>query len=422
MNNENIINLVTGPEDIKKRNRSQPYFGALFDMDDATIESPKTNFNNHLSTFGNKPVACYSLPKNNAPYHADKQKRLSDIERLVWQAKKRGGDPKQNLIQFPEDYYDLFQQVVIDLTRRRQDDIDFTGIFTNESTRLDAPLEIPIRELLDFTVKFGEWKPEQPVNMVEQKTGALGTILLTIYAAGHARTLFSVLFDEGIWSYDKVISAVTRAYTGERNMILMNLIINTVYHASQIQQADTAGATYDINLYNTILHGYEQLLGLLDMQTRQPIAAPRTILLCRDRVIATRLNRIIQGRLIQTSTNSQQFIDPIGIDEIIYFRGDSWPWKGDTVTVPGVPAGEAYLFVPGTAGAPWWTINKAPLTTVVGSGDVLRLQQERRAWWWGQGAYHKEFFGSSSQDHDATFNSGYGYIVKIGLPQDIETT
>ncbi len=100
-----------------------------------------------------------------------------------------------------------------------------------------------------------------------------------------------------------------------------------------------------------------------------------------------------------------------------------WLYKGDVIDVgpkrteyEGVPDGTAYLFVPGPAGAPTWTLNKRQLTQEVGRGDVLTLSREQRAWYFGQAVYREEFLGSSSDT--AGLGDGYGYVVEITLPTE----
>lgn len=331
---------------------------------------------------------------------------------------------RQNLNQFPDDYYDLINKMRMDITRRRIEEMDFTTEFTQEITNPAFSKSIDLLEFIPFAGVFEEIKGTgDHVPMMEQKTGAEGSVGISLYGLGHSRSLEDELYNLDIFSLQKINAAVTRAHTAKRNDLCFGPMIALSnaggWHASQqVAAVNAAGATYDVNLYLTLRKALKQLYGLLDPQTRQEISAPRVVLLVRNNVIQWDVQRVINGQLEEMG-NRVENRSSLAIDEV-------WTYKGDTITVgpkptaySGVPVGTAYLFVPGPAGAPIWTLSKRQLTSEVGRGDVLTLSREQRAWYFGQGEYQDEFLGSSEL---SSLGSGFGYVVEIELPSDEEDT
>jgi len=418
-----MVDKIITHEDIKKLNRERPALAAGFDVSYKAVRDGNIDLNRHIITGqdrkGNlRVMAGHLFPKENVPYVKSRKyhERWGRIDSLRKKINKNRKDRKFNLIEFPADYYDLIQQVVWDLTRRVQEHTDFTPLFTEEITRLNAANPMSIRQLLEFAAKFGAYVPGAPPNMVQEKTGDTDTINLDIFTVGHERTLISVLFDYDIWSMQKVLKAVARAHVGRRNTNIFNVFANTVWVASQKQAADaTAGATYETKLYNTVRDARNLLEGLKDMSTKQLINTPEVYLLCENKIIAQWLNSVINGQLRDTGTNSLKILNQIAVDKIFYYRGDAWSWNNTNVIVPGCTAGKAYMFVPRSAGW-WWHINKAPLTVETGRGDTLSVGQEQKVWWCADGRYYDQFIGSSKTGVAAAWAAGYGYVVEITLP------
>ena len=354
------------------------------------------------------------LWKNSEAYHklwSQAEDNLRNIKKLI--------DRKVNLNQFPDDYYDLIQRTVIDLTRKRLEQMDFTSEFTNEITNVNFSKSINLREFIPFAGVFEEHKGSgDNVPMLQQKTGALGSVDVILYALGHARSLEDELYNLDIYSLQKVNEAVSRAHKALRNNLCFNPLIALTaaagWNVSQVVAADATGATYDVRLYLTIRNALRLLYGLLDPQTDQEIDALRVTLLVRNNVIEWDLQRVINGQLEKFGTPVENRAK-LAIDEIWKYKGDSITVGPKTTTYAGVPEGTAYLFVTGPDGAPTYTLNKRQLTQEVGRGDVLQLARERRAWYSGQAEYREEFLGSSSATLGAA--DGYGFVVTINLPE-----
>ncbi|GAG85556.1 unnamed protein product, partial [marine sediment metagenome] len=89
---------------------------------------------------------------------------------------------KVNLNQFPDDYYDLINRIRIDITRRRIEQVDFTGLMTIELNNPNFSKAVDLLEFIPFAGAFEEIKGTgDNVPMLEQKTGAKGAVHIYIY-------------------------------------------------------------------------------------------------------------------------------------------------------------------------------------------------------------------------------------------------
>ena len=124
-----------------------------------------------------------------------------------------------------------------------------------------------------------------------------------------------------------------------------------------------------------------------------------------------KINRVINGQLDNTKGQSMNMQPLSEVAEIWPFKGDSITVGNRTYTFAGVAKRTAYLFVPGSYGAPNYVVTKRPLTYETGRGDVLALARDEQVAYFAQAQYNKEFFG-----HSGGLAAGTGYVVKITLP------
>lgn len=424
-------NIVITKDDIAKRNREKPALAAIYDSDlEVAIES-NVDLNSRivLSADGKKHA---NWVKGHGQW-VDSIEYIDHWDKINWLRRRCKEEMekarKANTIVYPNDYFNLIQAVVLDITRRRMENADFTSMISAETTNLNAQNPMNVKSLLPYTGKFGEYQAGQAVNMIQQKTGGKDTFDFTLYAIGFERDLYSVLFDMELFDMQRVMDCVARSYTGLRNDLCLSPLLNANWQASQIQPASVIGTngvlTFEHAIYDTLLRAWRRLVGLFDMQTGQEIDAPRVILLVRNAHAAWAVNAVVNGYLKDVGTNTMKYLDAIPIDEIWTYKGDSWWWFNDHVQYNGVANNTGYLFVPGPSGGPFWTVNKMPLTQRIGQGPVLTLGQEQRAWAFGQGNYYDLWLGSSGAkgaSAGATYASGYGYCVKIEWPTETEET
>jgi hypothetical protein len=414
---EEIKNLILTEEKLIERrvNRAEGIPSAMFygKMEAQESGSPDYVVNSKGERLESTVVAAGGRWVNSEGY----SRLWGEIEDLLKKVKNQF-ERKVNINQFPDDYYDLIDRIRIDITRRRIEQMDMTGEMTNEITNPNFSKSVDLTEFIPFAGAFEEIKGTgDNVPMLQQKTGAKGSVGILLYGLGHARILEDELYNLDIYSLEKVNAAVARGHTALRNDLCLGTLVrlsNTnAWDPSQQVIASTVG-TLEERVYTTINNAIYLLGSLLDPQTDQEINTPRIVLIVGTNAAARAINRSINGRLRDGDKIIN--LDPLEIDEV-------WNYKGDVINVgpkshvyPGVPRDRAYLIVPGPAGSPIWTLNKRQLTMEIGRGDVLQLARERRAWYFGQGNYMEEFLGSSG-DYSATLGAGYGFCVEIILPE-----
>lgn len=339
---------------------------------------------------------------------------------------KKYQNQRLNIAQFPDDYYDLIEMISIDLTRRRIEEVDFTDRISMETVRADFSQSINIKEFLPYTGAFlprtgaGESAP-----LIQHKTGEKGSVDLTLYDIGDERSIEDELYNTDIHSLQKVNNAVTRAYTALRNQLCLGPMIaystNNSWVLAQRVAADT-NPSYELALYRTLRVAVRKLMALLDPQTLQEISYSRIALIVRNNVITFDLNRILRGQLALSRNssgvgNEVLNVEPLPIDEIWKYRGDTLYIGPKKVEYPGVPEGKAYLVVTAASDNGNHTLTKRGLTMEMGTGDVMTLAREKRVWYAVHGAYNKEFYGETGG-----CASGTGYCVEIELPTFEEET
>lgn len=330
---------------------------------------------------------------------------------------------KLNISQFPDEYYTLIDMIRLDLTRRRLDSMDLTSRVSQEVVNNNFGRSVKIDEFIPFAGAFlrrsgrGEGVP-----MIEQKTGVTGHVDMYLYSIGHERSLEDELYNLDIFTLQKVMAAVNRAFVAGRNFLTIGQYVAYsvagTWAANQMIAANT-NANYEMALYLTLHAAYRRLVSLIDPQTLQEIGIPRTALIVRNNAIVWDLNRILSGQLNAASAGDGNIIvnrAPLPIDEIWQYKGDTLYAKGKKIDYPGVPENTAYLVVIGGDNA-FYTLVKRGLTMEMGRGDVLTLAREKRAWYFVQGGYSKEHFGETGG-----CAAGSGFCVTIGLPVYEEET
>lgn len=364
-------------------------------------------------------VVANSVAYENTKGYTELWSRIEDTLKRI----KNNLDRKTNISEFPDDYYSLIDMMRIDITRRRIQEQDYTSLLTSEQMNAAFSRSVRLDEFIPFAGAFKEMAATgDTVPMIQQKTGETGSVNMHVFGLGHERSLEDELYNTSIFTLEKVNAAVVRAHTGLRNDrsigLFPALTAGTGFAASQRVGA-VAEATYDLSMYMTLRHGLRRLMGLNDPQTGQQIATPKIVLAVGNNVTLWDIQRIVAGQL-NRATNEVSNLESLPIDEIWLYKGDTLYVGPKKITYNGIADGYAYLFVPGPAGAPAYTLTKRGLTQEVGRGDVLQLAREKRAWYFVQTEYMEEMLGSSSAT--LGLGAGFGYVVEIELPTDtIET-
>jgi len=331
-----------------------------------------------------------------------------------------------NIAQFPDDYYTLVDMIRMDITRRRFEEMDYTDRVAQEITNPAFSRAIRLDEFLPFSGAFLERDGRgESVPLIQQKTGETGTTSMHLYALGHERSLEDELYNLDIYSLQKVNAAVARAHTGARNALSIGQYV--AYTLAGTWTADqqvppTVNASYDMALYLTLKNAMRHLFALNDPQTLLPINASRIALIVGNRNDADAVNAVINGQIAYSREGVgaeavTRVMQPLAIDEIWIYRGDTIFCQGMQVEYPGVPEGYAYLIVTSASDNANYILVKRGLTMEMGRGSVLNLAREQRAWYFAQTKYSKEHFGHTGGCSEKT-----GFCVEIELPVYNEET
>jgi hypothetical protein len=362
---------------------------------------------------------------------AAERKLMDDVQKIVDRARTQYQNAEQfrNAVagtQYPSDLLDLIYATQLDITRRVMQEADYTDFVTQVITNPAFTKSVNLMELQRYTGVFKEnGLNGESVPLIQQKTGAKDAVTMQGYALGWTQTLENMIYNT-LNSTDKVNDAFVRAFVAKRNQLGIGLILETspgtarTYPAEMHIEPDLEGETPDDRLYATFNKGIRALMAQYDYQTKKRIKAPRMVLMLGSAVAAYDAERVINGQLDNSKGQTANRTKLSKITDIIVYEGETYDYNDERITIPGVPDGKAYLFVPGSADAPWWTLVKAGLSQIVSSGDALTLSQEQRAQWFAQTSYSDEFFGTASSNTTITGETDhtYGYIVEIELPTE----
>lgn len=355
--------------------------------------------------FSKKPWKTFT--HENKPDEGDAEARLAALEDM--RATMQANTPSAETLE------DFFGKFFIEVTRRAQEAADLTSFIAREVVDPSMNESPTLRSLLPFRGQMLEVDgSNDPVPLIEQKTGALGNVDIKIWAVGWKDTLHNLLFNE-FWTMSKVVDAAVAAYTDRRNALTVGAVVGATYDASQTQAAVStpANQTFDEYTYFTLRDAIQKIWDLKDPQTNRKIGRrPLTLLI--NSSDSWQVERVVNGQLEANGGGARgNVVAALPIARIIqYDQGinDGFTVGLTTMSFPGVAAGTFYLFVPDIA----IVAVKASLTMETGTGSPLQLSTEERAWYMAQGESFKDFLGSS---YPATsLGSGFGFVVKGSLP------
>ena len=328
-------------------------------------------------------------------------------------------DRIQNAAQAPSaaDLALLTALLFIDVQRQADDEADYSASIYNVLSRPDAQEVTYLRDLLPYTGKEKTITGAgDSVPILEENTAQTAAITLTLKAFGRKDSLRNLVFNP-FDQLQRVAEAAAKINVDSRNADVIGTIVAATYGALHAQAADTtASATYDVLLYNTFRKALKTLGKLIHPLTGQTMAAlgafaSKAKILCHPGDVWA-IQRVISGQLAGAG-GMVQLGTALPYNEIIPYAGglmNGLTWGKETLSLPGVTQGYAYVFLPNPLGG--FVLDKIPQTLEVGSGSVLELSKEERAWYRVNGLYHSWFQGGSAT------NTGKGCVVKVTLPTD----
>lgn len=339
-------------------------------------------------------------------------KLWTEIETKMNSLKTKLDTRKFNASQFPAEYYDLINMFRLDLTRRRVEAGDMSGMIAKEIVNPNISRTASYDEFAPFAGAFEEIKGrgDKPP-MMEHATGSTGTIKQKLYALGDARTLEDALYNSDIYSTMKVMEAYARAHGALRNDLTFGAMVDATFSSKQlVSHATTSGYHADELLYTDINAGVEALRAMIDPQTKLPIDASRISLVC-PYGSERKINRVINGQLDNAKGKAANYSAINEVVEIIPYRGDVITVGNRKYTYNGCPTGYIFMFVSGANNAPNYVVTKRALTYETGRGDLFSLVREGQVGYFSQAEFNTEFLGGTERG----LADGEGYVVKVAI-------
>lgn len=310
-----------------------------------------------------------------------------------------------------------YAMLFIDVQRQADELADYSGSIFNVLSRPDAQEVTYLRDLIPYTGKekvitgAGDTVP-----LLEENQAQTASITLQFKAFGRKDSIRNLVFNP-FDQVQRVTEAAAKINVDSRNNDVIGPIVAATYGALHAQAADaTSGATFDVLMYNTLRKGLKTLSKLKHPLTGQTLStlgafSNRVKILCHPGD-AWAIQRIASGQLAQAG-GILQVASALPFAEIIPYGGgimDGLTWGKETLSLPGVTQGTCYMFLPNDLGG--FVLDKITQTMEMGSGSVLELSKEERAWYRVNGLYSTWFQGGSAT------NTGLGCVIKVTLPAE----
>jgi hypothetical protein len=325
-------------------------------------------------------------------------------------------DAEKNSAPLPSDIMTYLEYLFIDVNRLADEKADYSGNICNVLFRPDATDPTKMRDLIPYVGKEKVITGENDsVPMIEETGANLATVDLSFKAFGHKSSIRNMVFNP-FATTQRILEAAATINVDSRNNDVIGTIVGKTYPALQSQAADATGATFDQKMYLTIQKALKKLAVLKHPLTGQTLATMGAFAggckILAHPADAWDIDRVIRGQLMLAGGIAAN-MSALPISEIIPYGGgimNGLTWGKEVLSLPGVTAGTAYLFLPNALGG--FVVDKITQTLEVGSGSVLTLSTEERAWYRVNGVFLDWLLGGAKDNT----NSGLGCIVKITLP------
>lgn len=315
----------------------------------------------------------------------------------------------------PTELAGFYPKLFIDVQRQADQLINLQPLIAKVFVRDDIQKISYTRDYDDFVGKENEISGNNDtVPLIEQNTASTEQIVQKIKAFGFKDSLANLLFNP-IAYLQKVTSTAATVSTDYKNNDIIAPIVNGTYGAKHSQAADATGSTYDLRLYNTLRKAYKTLGKLKHpMYVNKLVATLPEYGSNVSLLINPQDAFSIQGVLSGFTFTGSAFVQNVGalpIKNVITYGGgiqDGLDWHGETLSLPGVEAGTAYMFIPNQA----YIATKRDTTMESGNGTALELSSKEMAWYRASGLNTTWLLGGGAT------NTGYGCVVKITLPTE----
>ena len=312
----------------------------------------------------------------------------------------------------PKTIADLATLMTIDLSRQADEYPDYAAVLMKEIVNEAATDPVNLVDQMPYIGKEEEIRGSgDTVPLMEHALPEKYPIELQVRGFGD-KTHFRELIFNPFHTNEKIITSAARILADHKNKDLFGDIFGITYDADHSQAADTTGATYDLQVYNTLKKGIRKAARLICEPLGKANAEYKSeVYLLINPLDEIDLKPIIMGAL-QGVGGLQQLAPALPIEGIIPYGcglNHGFKYGKETLSYPGVPLGKAYAFVKvDTFGA--YRIIKRNETMEVGEGDVLSLTSEHRAWHRIRGIF------TDWVKPKTAGGKAYGAVVEITLP------
>ena len=155
----------------------------------------------------------------------------------------------------------------VDLVRQADDYADYTPVLFTEKVDENAPATVDLQDVLPYIGREEDiMGAGDKVPLMEHVLPRNYPVRLSIRGFGDKTTMRELVFNP-FHKTERVIESAARILADEKNADSISPIVNATYGAPFSRAADTSGASYDINLYNTLKKAIFKALSLLNYPT-----------------------------------------------------------------------------------------------------------------------------------------------------------
>lgn len=288
----------------------------------------------------------------------------------------------------PSDLYDLVDATRLDVTRRVLAQPTLYQFIYNVVSNPNFTKTMTLQEILPIGIVFEENEGSgEAVPLGDFKTGTPETLTQQIMSAGYTWDLAFELYNS-LFDMQRLNDAVARGYVAKVNDEHLYPIINGSYGTvgtTKWTAASSTGSTWMEKWYHTILNARRDFRERTDPVTKRHLDTSNMILLCST-TDAEDVMWVINGQL-NSPADSKNLSTIPGIQSVIGYDGDVIDVGGKTYTYTGVTDGTCYLIkpLPRSFISAW----KRALTALFqAQGDILKLEQAKRAWYYVRAIYN----------------------------------
>jgi len=300
----------------------------------------------------------------------------------------------------------------IDLVRQADEYPDYTPVLFNEVVDESLPETFNLRDAMPYIGKEEDMVGSgDTVPLMESALPVDQSVYLKIRGFGSKTTMRQLVFNP-FHKNELIIKGAARILSDEKNKDFFGAVLGATFGAGHKEAADTSGATYDIQLYNTLKKAILKALNLTCKPLKKKVGLVRhEVYLLINPIDELNILPVVNGALAGVG-GLQQIGAALSIDGIIPYGcglNHELEYGKEKLSYPGVPRGKAYVFVKVESFGGYRFVKRNE-TMEVGQGDVLGLSPEHKAWHRIRGLF-SDFVLPSTES-----SVNYGAVIEVTLP------